>query len=143
MKVLAKNSRATYDYQIVEKLVAGIALSGAEVKSIKQGHVSLKGSYVALQGGEAYLIGAHVSPYQSAANFEPERTRKLLLHKKEIDKLATERQAGLTAVPMAILLSKNLVKVEVGIGKGKKEFDKRQTIKKRQSEREAARQIKN
>lgn len=143
MKVLAKNSRATYDYQITDKLIAGIALLGPEVKSVKAGRVSLKGSYVNFKGTEAFLIGAHVSPYQFQSEVEPERTRKLLLHKKELAKLAGARQAGLSAVPLAILLQKNLVKVEIGVGKGKKAFDKRQTIKKRQSDRESARQVKN
>lgn len=145
MKVLAKNRRATYDYEIKDKLIAGVSLSGAEVKSIKAGHVNLAGSYVALTGGEAFLIGAHVSPYKhnSTANIDPERTRKLLLNKSEIEKLGTDRQNGLTAVALALLLSKNLIKLEIGIGKGKKQHDKRQTIKKRQFDRDQAKQFKN
>ncbi len=143
MKVLAKNRRGSYDYAIEDKLIAGIALSGAEVKSIKAGHVSLKGSYVNVLSDEAYLVGAHVTPYQNAPNFDAERTRKLLLHRSQINKLMNERQAGLTVVPLALLEQKGLVKVEIGIGKGKKAYDKRETVKQRQFEREQAQKLKN
>lgn len=142
MKILAKNRRANYDYAISEKMVAGVALTGAEVKSIKAGHVSLKGAYVNILTGEAYLIGAHVIPYQNAPDFESERSRKLLLHRRQINQLMERRQAGLSAVPLAILEQKGLIKVEIGIGRGKKRFDKRESIKRREQEREAARKAK-
>lgn len=142
MKVLAKNRRGTFDYAISDKLIAGVALTGAEVKSIKAGHISLKGSYVNVLSGEAYLVGAHVTPYQNAKT-DPERTRKLLLHRSQINRLLTEKQAGLTAVALSVLEQKGLIKVEIGIGKGKKAFDKRETLKQRQTERESAKQLKN
>lgn len=147
MKLLAKNRRATFDYEITERLVAGLALSGPEVKSIKAGHASLKGSFVALRGGEAYLTGAHVSPYGPAAGLkteaaEPTRTRKLLLHRRELDRLIGCKQSGLSVVPTALLMDRNLIKLEIGIGRGKKRYDKRQSLKERDTNRELARRIK-
>ncbi len=142
MKVLAKNRRANFDYTITEKLVAGLSLSGAEVKSIKAGHISLKGAYVNVLGSEAFLIGSHVSPYQNAVNFEPERSRKLLLHRKQIDHLLDQRNAGLTAAPLAVIEQKGLIKLEVGIGRPKKQLDKRDSLKTRQLERELAKKLK-
>lgn len=145
MKLLAKNRRATFDYQIDDRLVAGLVLSGAEVKSAKQGHVSLKGSFVTINGGEAWLNNAHFTPYNMAGNrsgLDPTRQRKLLVHKKQLAELIGKKQSGLQLVAMALLEERNLVKLEVGIGKGKKQYDKRETIKRRESDREAARQIK-
>lgn len=144
MKVLAKNKRATYDYEITEKLVAGLVLTGAEVKSIKAGHASLKGSFIHLRDREAFLTNAHVTPYQWAGSqaHQPTRTRKLLLHRAQLDRLTGDKTGGLVAVPMALLQSKNLIKLEVGLGKGKKSYDKRQTIKRRDQEREIGRLFK-
>lgn len=142
---MAKNRRATFDYQITDKLVAGIVLSGAEVKSIKAGHASLKGSFIALRDGEAYLTNAHVTPYNHAGNaskLDPTRSRKLLLHRRQIDRLLGDKTAGLSAVPLALLQDRALIKVEVGIGRGKKIYDKREIIKKRDLERESARRYK-
>ncbi len=142
MKMLAQNKRATFDYQITDKLVAGIVLSGAEVKSVKAGHASLKGSFIVVRGGEAYLTNAHITPYNRAGNasaLDPTRTRKLLLHKKQINELAS---AGLNAVPLALLQDKALIKVEVGLGRSKKLYDKREVIKKRDTERDARRSLK-
>lgn len=144
MKILAKNKRANFDYEIKDKLVAGIALLGAEVKSLRAGHASLAGSYVSIQDGQAYLLNAHISPYQPAGlkDYDPLRTRKLLLHKSEIMRLLGQKKTGLVAVPIAIVLDQNLIKVEIGVGKGKKKYDKRATIKKRETEREIAKKLK-
>lgn len=145
MKLIAKNKRATFDYEITERIVAGIVLSGDEVKSIKAGHASLKGSFVALRLNEAFLTNAHVTPYahaNEASSLDPLRNRKLLLHRKQLDSLIGQKQAGLSVVPTALLLERGLVKLEIGIGKGKKRYDKRETIKRRDTERELGRQLK-
>ncbi len=145
MKLLAKNRRASFDYELTEHLVAGLALTGPEVKSIKSGHASLKGAFISLRENEAYLTGAHVTPYLAAgfqAAAEPTRNRKLLLHRRELDALVAHKQAGLSIVPTALLLGNNLVKLEIGIGRGKKRYDKRETIKQRDTSRELARQLK-
>lgn len=140
MKVLAKNKRANYDYTVTDKLVAGIVLSGAEVKSIKAGHISLKGSYITIKDSEAYLTGAHVTPYnQASMQGEPARSRKLLLHRKQINELLGDKTSGLVAVPLAVLQDKSLIKIEIGVGRGKKRYDKREVIKKRDQERDARR----
>lgn len=145
MKVLAKNRRATFDYEITEHLVAGLVLSGDEVKSLKNGFGSLKGSFVSLKENEAYLTGAHVTPYSKASDItsiDPTRNRKLLLHRKQIDHLIAQKQLGLSVVPTALLLAGALIKIEIGIGKGKKRYDKRETIKQRDTARDVARQLK-
>jgi SsrA-binding protein len=145
MKVLAKNRRASFDYEITEHLVAGLVLSGDEVKSLKNGFGSLKGSFISLREGEAYLTAAHITPYSKAsdiASIDPTRNRKLLLHRKQIDHLIAEKQSGLSVVPTALLLSGAYIKIEIGIGRGKKRYDKRETIKRRDTDREVARQLK-
>ena len=144
MKVLATNKRGRFDYDITEKVMAGVELMGAEVKSIKAGHISLKGSFVAFRGTEGFLTNAHVSPYPYAHNsgeLDPTRSRKLLLHKKELARLAGLKTQGLSVIPLAIGLERNLVKVELGIGRGKKLFDKRSTIKEREVNRDIARKL--
>ena len=144
MKVLASNKRGRFDYEITEKLVAGLELTGAEVKSIKAGHISLKGSFVAFRGGEAFLTNAHVTEYAYATREsqpDPTRSRRLLMKRKEIDKLTGDKQAGLSVIPLAVLLGRNLVKVELGIGRGKKRFDKRASIKEREVQRDIARRF--
>lgn len=144
MKLLAKNRRATFDYELTERLVAGLALSGAEVKSIKNGHASLKGSFVTMREGEAWLNNAHVTPYQPGgqqAAPEPTRQRKLLLHRKQLDRLILEKRSGLSVVPTALLLQGNLIKIEIGIGRGKKRYDKREALKRRDTDRELARRV--
>jgi SsrA-binding protein len=144
MKVLDKNRRAAYDYELADRLTAGVVLSGAEVKSIKAGHVSLKGSFITLRDGEAWLNNVHVTPYQEGGQRnapDPTRPRKLLLHRKQIDELFSHKQGGLSLVPTALLLDKRLVKVELAIAKGKKRFDKRQTIKQRETDRETQRAV--
>lgn len=144
MKLLAKNKRATYDYEITDKLVAGLVLSGSEVKSTKAGHASLKGSFVQIKDGEAYLTNAHISPYNQAGNqarLDPIRTRKLLLHRKQLGQFAGHKESGMQLVPMALLEDHGLVKLEIGVGRGKKQYDKRAVIKKRESDIEARRAI--
>lgn len=145
MKLLAKNRRAGYDYQISDKLVAGLVLSGAEVKSAKLGHVSLKGSFVTIKNGEAWLNNAQFTPYNPAgtrALLDPTRPRKLLVHRKQLDELTAAKQRGKQLVALALLEERRLVKLEVGIGVSKKQYDKRETIKRRAQEREASREIK-
>ena len=145
MKVLAKNRRASFDYELTEHLVAGLVLSGDEVKSLKSGFGSLKGSFVSLRDNEAYLTAAHITPYSKAsdkAGIDPTRNRKLLLHRRQIDTLIARKQAGLSVVPTALLLAGSLIKIEIGIGRGKKRYDKRETMKRRDTERDIARQLK-
>jgi SsrA-binding protein len=144
MKVLAKNRRATFDYELTERMVAGLVLTGSETKSIKAGAASLKGSFVMLRDNEAYLTNAHVTPYALASDQsgEPTRIRKLLLHRRQLAALVEHKQSGLSVVPTALLLDRNLVKLEIGIGRGKKRYDKRQAIKRRDTNREIARQLK-
>lgn len=136
MKIIATNRRAKHDYELREKFEAGLVLSGAEVKSIKQGHIDLKGSYVSLKGTEAYLLGAHISPYKQAhnlENYDPTAERKLLLHKKELEKLTEDaRTQHLSIVPTAIGLVRGRIKLEIALARGKKLYDKRET-KKRQT----------
>ena len=127
------NRRAYYDYDILDKFEAGIVLSGAEVKSVKQGKIKLEGSFVKIIDGEAFLINAHIHPYQFADNrdYIPTKSRKLLLHKDEIQSLLTKTSQGkLTLVPLSCYTIGRLVKLDVGIGKGKKKWDKREAIKK-------------
>ena len=136
MKVLATNRRARHDYELKERFEAGLVLSGAEVKSIKAGHIDLKGSYISFKSGEAYLLNAHVSPYKQAGNdenYNPLVDRKLLLHKKEIEKIIEDaRSQHLSVVPTAIGIVRGRIKLEIAMARGKKLYDKRET-KKRQS----------
>jgi SsrA-binding protein len=145
MKLLAKNRRATFDYEITERLVAGLELIGDEVKSVKAGHASLKGSFIGLYQGEAYLVNAHVTPYINAADktkLDPIRNRKLLLHRKQLDELIAQKQAGLSVVATALLQDRRLIKLEIGIGRGKKRYDKREAMKRYDTDREVARTLK-
>ncbi|MEX0932102.1 MAG: SsrA-binding protein SmpB [Candidatus Saccharimonadales bacterium] len=140
MKVIAKNRRTRFDYDIDETLISGVVLAGSEVKSIKNGQVSLQGSYVIIKNAEAFLVGAHVSAYKQALEAPEEtRDRKLLLHKKEIDFLVGKKQSGYSIVPLAIGLERGLIKLEIGVGRGLKKYDKREAIKKREMKREAKR----
>ena len=145
MKVIASNKKAFHDYFVEETLEAGIVLVGTEVKSVRLGAVNLRDSYAVIKGGEVFLVGAHIASYEKGSyfNVDPRRTRKLLLAKAEIRKLAarTERK-GYTLVPLKIYLKGSLVKVELGLCRGKEQRDKRETIKRRDAEREMARAIK-
>lgn len=139
------NKKATYDYFVEETYEAGIALKGTEIKSIRNGSANLKDSYAVIKKGEAYLLNMHIAPYEKGNQFnhEERRTRKLLLHKKEIDKIAGKiTTEGYTLIPLKLYFKKNKVKILLGIAKGKKTFDKRETIKKRDLERETRKEFK-
>ncbi len=144
MKVIAKNRRARHDYILEQTYEAGLALTGAEVKSIKASDISIQEAYVIIRGGEAYLLGAHVKPWHGAdGEPDPTRTRKLLLHRRELDKLVgATKEKGRTLVPVTVGLSKGLVKLEIALARGKKIHDKRETLKRRQADREAAQAVK-
>lgn len=139
---LANNRRATFNYEILERYEAGIVLHGSEVKSIRDGKISLAESYAQFQGHELFLMGAHVAEFPQAhrRNHEMVRARKLLLHRRQLDKLHEEvQQAGLTVIPLAVYLKDGRIKVELGLGRGKKVHDKRAAIKERDQQREARR----
>ena len=144
-RVLATNRRARHEYHILESFEAGIALSGTEVKAARTGKVQLKDSFVEFREGEAWLIGAHISPYShgNRQNHLPERPRKLLLGRRQIDKLAGRVQAkGLTVVPLSIYLKGSWIKAEIALVQGKKLHDKRQAERERELDREAQEAIK-
>jgi len=146
MATLAINKRANFDYDILDKFEAGLVLFGHEVKSVKTGHISLKESFVTVHGNELYLTNAHIPPYQHAGkidNYDPARPRKLLLKRSEIKNLIGQaRTEGLTLVPIRMYTKRKLVKLEFGVGKGKKEYDKRERIRRREDERGMRRAIK-
>ncbi|MBM3293211.1 MAG: SsrA-binding protein SmpB [Candidatus Aminicenantes bacterium] len=141
MKTVAVNKPARFHYEILETLEAGIVLQGSEVKSIREGRISLKDSYADVKDGEVHLLNCHISPYEAANRFnhEPERPRKLLLHRREIKRLTGKiRERGLTLVPMKVVLNdKGFVKVELALAKGKKIYEKKEAIKERDRAREA------
>jgi SsrA-binding protein len=142
VQILARNRQATHNYFIQERLEAGIALLGTEVKSLRQGRANLKDSYALVRRGEVWLLNCHISPYShgNLNNHDPLRDRKLLLHREEIRRLERQvRQAGLTLVPLQMYLQRGRVKVQLGVGKGKKLYDKRESIKQRDLDREARR----
>ena len=137
-KILVKNKKARHEYFIEETYEAGIALAGSEVKSIRAGKANIKEAFVRILNNEAFIYNMHISPYEKGNTFnqDPLRTRKLLLHKKEIVKLMSlVAQKGLTLVPLAVYLKNGLVKIEVGVARGKKLYDKRQTLMERDAER--------
>lgn len=146
MKTLVLNKRAKYDYEILDKFEAGLILKGYEVKSVKNGHMSLKGAYVTVKDNEIYLINANISAYQpknTPEDYDPGRSRKLLLHKTEIKYLTGKsREKGLTLVPIKVYTKKSRLKLEFGIGRGKKKIDKREKIKKREIKKEIERKLK-
>ena len=142
----AENRKARFDYEILEKYEAGIELLGVEVKSVRSGRMSLEGAFIIVRGGEVYLINANVPPYQpknAPKDYDPLRNRRLLLTKKEITELAgSEKNKSLTIVPISVYNKNRKIKIEIALVKGKKKFDKRETIKKRDTDREIRRQIK-
>jgi len=146
-KILSDNRQARYLYEILETYEAGIQLTGTEVKSIRAGKLNLQDGYALIRNGEAWLINVHISPYTGSGqyfNHEPRRTRKLLLHRQEIRKLIGRvEQQGLTLVPLRMYLKRGLVKVSLGLGKGKKLHDKREDLKRRQDQRDIQRAMKN
>jgi SsrA-binding protein len=146
IKVIARNRKAQHDYFLERTYQAGIVLRGSEIKSIRANNVNLRDGFVQERGGELWLIGVHISPYEQASLFghdDPLRARKLLLHKKEIAQIIDKsRQKGYTVVPTMIFLERGLAKVEIALAKGKKEYDKRDAISKRDSDREIRRTLK-
>ena len=142
IEVLATNRQAFHHYFIQERLEAGVVLQGTEVKSLRQGRANLKDSYALARQGEIWLLNCHISPYThgNLSNHHPLRDRKLLLHREEIRRLERQRRlSGLTLIPLRLYLRKGRVKVELGLAKGKKLYDKRETIKRRDLDREARR----
>lgn len=139
MKIIANNKKAYFDYFISDQVESGICLEGSEVKSIRAGGISLNESYVRIKNGEAFLVNSYIKPFEKTSAYIPEsrRSRKLLLNKSQI--LALERkilEKGLTIVPLRVYLKGNLVKVEIGLAKGKKLYDKRETLKEKSAQRE-------
>lgn len=138
MKTIVSNKKAFFDYAISDKYKAGVVLSGAEVKSVKGGQANLKGSYAKILNGELYLVGANIAAYKMARqeNYNPTRSRKLLLTKKELNDIAGKlSQKGFVLLPLEIFLDHNLIKVNLGLGRAKKLYDKRQAIKERETKK--------
>jgi SsrA-binding protein len=146
MKIVASNKKAYFNYEIIESLEAGIALLGSEVKSIREGRVSLKDSYAEIKNGEVFLLHMNISPYEQANifNHEPLREKKLLLHRQEIKRLIGKiREKGYTLIPTKVILNeKGKVKVEVSLAKGKRTYEKKRAIKERELEREVRAELK-
>lgn len=145
-KVIAKNKKAFFNYELLETYEAGISLLGSEVKSIREGRISLKESYAEVKGGEVFLLNCHISPYEAANRFnhEPRRERKLLLHRREIKRLTGKiKERGLTLVPTKVLINaKGKVKVDISLAKGKRTYQKKEVIKERDRDREMRAEIK-
>ncbi len=145
MEIVSTNKKARFNYEIIEKIEAGISLKGTEVKSVRNKNVSIGESYAQIKDGEVFLHHLHISPYEQGnrENHDPIRVRKLLLHKQEIKKLVSKiQQKGLSLVPLSIYLRKGKIKVELAVGRGKRLVDKRESLKKRAVEREIARIVK-
>ncbi len=145
MKIVAQNRKAFHDYSIEETVEAGIVLTGTEVKSLREGKANLKDSYVLVKDSEVFLLNCHISPYThgNIMNHDPVRTRKLLLHKKEIARLLGKTiQKGYSLIPLKIYFKDSRAKVEVGLARGKKMYEKRESIKKREADREIERAMK-
>ncbi len=146
MASYAENRKARFDYEILEKYETGIELLGTEVKSVRGGQMSLEGAFAIVRGGEVFLINANIPPYQvknAPKDYDPLRNRKLLLSKKEINELGgNEKNKSLTIVPISVYNKGRKIKVEIATAKGKKKYDKRETIKKRDSDRELRRAVK-
>lgn len=144
-KIIANNKRARHEYFIEGEFEAGIVLTGTEVKSIRQGKVSIKEAYCQIKNGEAFIIGMHIAPFEQGNRYNPDplRTRKLLLHKREINKIFKEvQQAGYTLVPLNVKLWDGFVKVDIGLAKGKKLYDKRDVQRKKDDKRQVERALK-
>lgn len=144
IKIIAKNRKAFFEYHIEEKVEAGLALAGSEVKSLRDGRGNLSDAYAIVKGGEVFLLHAHIAPYPPAAgmNHEPKRQRKCLLHKRQILKLEGRlKQGGTTLIPLALYFKQGRAKVELGLAIGKKKYDKRAAIKKRETRREVSKAL--
>jgi len=146
MRMVATNKKASFNYELLEKFEAGISLRGTEVKSIRQGKVSLKESYAEIKKGEVFLVNCHISPYESASwfNHDPTRERKLLLHRREIKRLTGKiQEKGLTLIPTKVFFNdKGKVKIEVALAKGKRAYQKREVIRERDRDRELRAELK-
>lgn len=143
-KVIATNRRARYDYEILERFEAGIVLTGTEIKSIRNHHVQIQGAYARLRDGELWLQDAHIAPYENAGykQHDPLRDRKLLLHRKELRKIEEHlSEKGLTLIPLSLYLKDGMAKVELGVARGRKRYDKRQAIRERETKRDMERAI--
>lgn len=144
-KLIAANKKAFHDYFVLQKLEAGLVLTGTEVKSLRAGKANLKDAYVIFKDGEAFLFGLHISPYShgNLQNHDPERTRKLLLHRRELEKIRSQIvEKGLSVVPLRLYFHGSRVKAEIAVVRGKKQYDKRETEKRREADRETAAAIK-
>jgi SsrA-binding protein len=144
-KLIASNKKAQHDYFVLQKVEAGLVLTGTEVKSLRDGKAVLKDAYVIFKDDEAFLFGAHITPYSHGTieNHDPERTRKLLLHRRELEKLRQQVvEKGLSIVPLRLYFKGSRVKAEIAVVRGKKQYDKRDTEKKRELDREAAQAMK-
>lgn len=145
-KVIARNRKATHDYHIEDKFEAGIVLLGSEIKSIRSGHVSLRDGFVQERDGELWLMGVHIKPYEQAGVFghsDPLRPRKLLLHKQEIDRISRQLQnKGYTVIPLQLYLQRGLAKIEIALARGKRKYDKREALAKRDAQRQIDRALK-
>lgn len=144
-KLIAQNRKARYDYTILDTIEAGIVLQGTEIKSIRAGRINLKDGYASIRDGEIWLVNVHISPFEQGNQFnhDPVRPRKLLMKKKQIDRLIGEvKQGGITLVPLKVYIKNGFAKVLIGLAKGKKQYDKRETIKRRDQDRQLRRAIK-
>lgn len=144
VKVIATNRKAQHDYEILDRFEAGLVLTGSEIKSIRAGRVNLRDSYAVPRGGELWLLNAHIAPYEQASsqNHEPRRSRKLLMHRREINRLQGQLQEkGLTLVPLRLYLKKHVAKIELGLARGKKTYDKRATLRDREADRQISRAL--
>ena len=144
-KVISTNRKAFHDFLIFDKFLAGIVLTGTEIKSIRKGTINLKDSFAKIEDNEMFLYGMHISPYEQGNryNHKPDRVRKLLLNKREILKIQDKvKKDGVTIVPLELFLSRGFAKIEIGLAKGKKIYDKRETIAKKTQERDIARYVK-
>jgi SsrA-binding protein len=144
VRTVATNRKARHDYHIDDTFEAGIALTGTEIKSIRAGRVSLRDSYATVKEGELWLLNTHIAPYQHGtyANHEPRRPRKLLMHRREINRITGKLQEkGFTLVPLRLYLKNNLAKVELGLARGKKQYDKRAALRQRETRREIDRAV--
>lgn len=142
LKVVSTNKKARFEFFILETFEAGLVLKGTEIKSVRNGQISLQEAYVRTNGEEIWLVGAHIAPYENASAYQhdPKRDRKLLMHKKQIRKIFDEvRIKGMTIVPIRVYLKDGKAKLEIGLAKGKKQYDKRDAIKERDVERETSR----
>lgn len=146
MTILINNKKAGFNYEFLEKMEAGIKLLGFEVKALRENKGRLDGAHIVVRGGEAFILNFHISPYQPAntpKDYDPERVKKLLLTKKELFHLSgMEKQKGLTIVPLSVYTKGKKVKVSLAVSKGKKKYDKRESIKKRDTERDVRRELK-